>query len=271
MAATMDIRLNYGAWSGDDGEPAASTSSREATPAFYPPGQTTDYRHHTSSTRQPSAALSLSDLFSDSDDSINTQDLLDAEMSMGSSASTSQNNSRPPQPPRGSEGSNLLNATQNSTYDSPVIDLTDSPPQPSVRPTTDAQLISPQPTSQEQSNMPPTLRSSGYSGRAHGPYLPAQPTEERPRKRRRLSERSTAAERPQPVISYVEVQAVDLTEVNDESDLSKAISKQQQDAVHAQMKKGQGDDLPGRTPLSSYKCPICMDTPEDATSTICGR
>jgi hypothetical protein len=66
------------------------------------------------------------------------------------------------------------------------------------------------------------------------------------------------------------VEAVDLTEVNDATDLSKALSKQRQDAIQAQMKQNQGSEPAGRTPLTSYKCPICMDTPEDATTTTCG-
>jgi hypothetical protein len=67
-----------------------------------------------------------------------------------------------------------------------------------------------------------------------------------------------------------EVEAVDLTEVNNATDLSKALSKQRQDAIQAQMKQNQGSEPAGRTPLTSYKCPICMDTPEDATTTTCG-
>ena len=37
------------------------------------------------------------------------------------------------------------------------------------------------------------------------------------------------------------------------------------------MKQNQGSEPAGRTPLASYKCPICMDTPEDATTTTCGE
>jgi hypothetical protein len=67
-----------------------------------------------------------------------------------------------------------------------------------------------------------------------------------------------------------EVEAVDLTEVNNTTDLSKALSKQRQDAIQAQMKQNQASEPAGRTALASYKCPICMDTPEDATTTTCG-
>jgi len=80
--------------------------------------------------------------------------------------------------------------------------------------------------------------------------------------------RSSATRRSGPM---QEVEAVDLTEVNTSADLTKALSKQRQDAIQAQMKQNQGSETVGRTPLSSYKCPICMDTPEDATTTSCGH
>jgi hypothetical protein len=63
------------------------------------------------------------------------------------------------------------------------------------------------------------------------------------------------------------IESVDLTEVNDPSALFKALSKQREDAVKAQMAK---DAETGRSALTAYKCPVCMDTAVDATSTICG-
>ncbi len=261
MAMTMDISLDYGAWAGDDGDTTESRTSRKASPTIYPAGQADQFQQHSTSqrheTQQPSA-LSLSDPFSDSGESVYDQDLLDAEMNNASSANTSHNLSHPPNTPRGSEGRNFLNSVRIQIYDSPLIDLTESPPQPSLN-------------SSEQSTMPPTLRNHAQSRRPPPASPPSLHTEERSRKRRRLSERSAVAElQEQSTNNEPEIEAVDLTEVNDESDLSKAISKQQQDAVQSQMKDNQGDDT-GRTPLSSYKCPICMDTPEDATSTVCGK
>lgn len=63
------------------------------------------------------------------------------------------------------------------------------------------------------------------------------------------------------------IESVDLTEVNDTSTLSKALSKQREDAIKAQMAL---DAETGRSTLTAYKCPVCMDTAVDATSTICG-
>lgn len=64
------------------------------------------------------------------------------------------------------------------------------------------------------------------------------------------------------------IESVDLTEIDETSPLSKTLAKQREDAVKAQEavpsseKKG--------SILTAYKCPVCMDTPVDATSTICG-
>jgi hypothetical protein len=63
------------------------------------------------------------------------------------------------------------------------------------------------------------------------------------------------------------IDEVDLTAVDDPNSLSAALAKQQEDAILAQ---NPGTDA-GRTPLTAYKCPVCMDTPTDATSTVCGH
>ena len=272
MATTMDIRLNYGAWPGIEGDTTESTTSREASLALYGPGHADEFQHSSTLRGQQSPALELSDLFSDSGEIVPEQGLVKAEMSEVSQANTSHHISHPLNPPRGSEGTNPSTSEQRYIYDSSVVDLTDSPPQPLVRTNTNPWRTSFPPPSQEQSTMPPTTRSRARSRRTHLSSPPARHTEERPRKRRRLSATSPATGPPEPDTDNAQlIEAVDLTEVNDDSELSRAISKQQQDAVQSQMKHAQDDDLPGRTPLTSYKCPICMDTPEDATSTICGE
>ncbi|EER25096.1 SUMO-targeted ubiquitin ligase complex subunit slx8 [Coccidioides posadasii str. Silveira] len=65
-----------------------------------------------------------------------------------------------------------------------------------------------------------------------------------------------------------DVESIDLTSVNDSTTLAHALSKQREDAVKAQHS---AKDETGRSALTSYKCPVCMDTPEDATITICGH
>lgn len=61
------------------------------------------------------------------------------------------------------------------------------------------------------------------------------------------------------------IESIDLTEP--ENPLAKTLAKQREDAIKAQQTK---EEEKGRSILGSYKCPVCMDTPEDATSTACG-
>ncbi|KIY04237.1 uncharacterized protein Z520_00931 [Fonsecaea multimorphosa CBS 102226] len=63
------------------------------------------------------------------------------------------------------------------------------------------------------------------------------------------------------------IESVDLTAVDDADALSAALAKQRQDAILAQNPRTES----GRTSLTGYKCPVCMDTPTDATSTACGH
>jgi hypothetical protein len=61
---------------------------------------------------------------------------------------------------------------------------------------------------------------------------------------------------------------VDLTEIDDSSALSRTLAKQREDAVKAQAAESSSES--GRSILANYKCPVCMDTPVDATTTACG-
>ncbi|WEW61051.1 hypothetical protein PRK78_006540 [Emydomyces testavorans] len=96
-------------------------------------------------------------------------------------------------------------------------------------------------------------------------------------KRRRLNSGaaagpSTVISNPQPLpqdtVETPIVESIDLTQVKGSATLAQAISKQQEDAVKAQHS---AKDETGRSTLTSYKCPVCMDTPVDATTTICGH
>lgn len=66
-----------------------------------------------------------------------------------------------------------------------------------------------------------------------------------------------------------DVEAVDLTG-NDKAQMSQTVSKQQEDAVKAQQQR-MTESKESRSMLAAYKCPVCMDTPVDATSTVCGK
>lgn len=277
MALTMDISLDYGAWPSDGG--VESTGSPASCDESFAPiplsahdndhSSTSQSRQDVGSRRQQSAAWSFADFFSDPADSgTPDKDFLTAELNMASAASSSQILPNTSQSPHFSYPTNsLASSTRPSNSLPAAIDLTTSPPHSSARPTNNSWQPGPIPSlPQHQSTMAAHL--SDYAQPRRAPLAPGSSSQPEgySRKRRRLSHT------PQPVSSTApEVEAVDLTDVHDRTDIAKVISKQQQDAVQAQMKDHQDEHPTGRTPLSSYKCPICMDTPEDATSTVCGK
>ena len=90
--------------------------------------------------------------------------------------------------------------------------------------------------------------------------------DDRQRKRRRTSGNAT----PNNVETDTEeepIESIDLTEAEGPSSLAKILAKQREDAVKAQQDLEQEK---GRSLLTAYKCPVCMDTPVDATTTVCG-
>lgn len=97
---------------------------------------------------------------------------------------------------------------------------------------------------------------------------PPSDSEGRERKRRRTT-LGANSETPEFIDSEEEqpIESIDLTEVDKPSALDKALAKQREDAVKAQH---DGESKNGRSLLTAYKCPVCMDTPEDATTTVCG-
>ncbi|KAL1966842.1 hypothetical protein VTN77DRAFT_3807 [Rasamsonia byssochlamydoides] len=138
--------------------------------------------------------------------------------------------------------------------------------------------------SEEESNSPNyvhVVSSSPPSGQSSSSPSSQPVHEPRGVKRRRLSDSaaptvvesstassSSAARANGSNIDLEGIESVDLTEVNDESALAKALAKQREDAVKAQ---ASSEDKKGRSILTSHKCPVCMDTLTDATSTICGH
>lgn len=63
------------------------------------------------------------------------------------------------------------------------------------------------------------------------------------------------------------IESIDLTEVEGTSSLAKTLAKQREDAIKAQDNR---ESKKGLSLLAAYKCPVCMDTPVDATTTVCG-
>ena len=194
---------------------------------------------------------------------------------------------RPHDFPQAFENVNRAVQTAHQAFQSnQVVDLTNSPPRypPSPRTSMSRRRTRVDASAYEYSSSPPALSRTPSLRRGRPSELSTtrsallsrtdSPTQEPTRKRRRVVHEieDTDGEEEEAGRSAVrqQVEAVDLTEVNNATDLSKALSKQRQDAIQAQMKQNQGSEPVGRTPLTSYKCPICMDTPEDATTTVCG-
>lgn len=90
------------------------------------------------------------------------------------------------------------------------------------------------------------------------------------KRRRQLSDDTIGLYSPSPGRTSAGaegVDSVDLTGINDDSALAQVLAKQREDAVKAQ---AASEPQEGRTSLTATKCAICMDTPTDATTTICG-
>lgn len=114
-----------------------------------------------------------------------------------------------------------------------------------------------------------SIRSNSDSPDYQSTPRPTEPTTSRGAKRRRDRDEtgspgpSSRPRREEPI------QAIDLTEVDSSSEFAKTLSSLREDAVKAQQPTEIEETRP-RTILGAYKCPVCMDTPEDATSTACG-
>lgn len=101
-----------------------------------------------------------------------------------------------------------------------------------------------------------------------GPSSSRHGHEPRGIKRRRPSNENPSAGPSTYRRNEEDIESLDLTEVDDAFTLSKVLAKQREDAIKAQSNP---TDRSGRSILTSYKCPVCMDMPVDATTTICGH
>ncbi|KAL4941062.1 hypothetical protein BDV06DRAFT_195255 [Aspergillus oleicola] len=91
------------------------------------------------------------------------------------------------------------------------------------------------------------------------------------RKRRRLTNESGSSVISDSSSSQPQnepIEPIDLTEVDGNSAIAKVLAKQREDAVAAQhLHEGEN----ARSRLTAYKCPVCMENPVDATTTVCGH
>lgn len=92
---------------------------------------------------------------------------------------------------------------------------------------------------------------------------------ERARKRQRQHDNHRhPPSSPDVFLGAEAIETIDMTEDSDANELAKAVARQREDAIKAQQPT-ETSDRP-LNPLMAYKCPICMDTPVDATTTSCG-
>ncbi|PLB38096.1 uncharacterized protein BDW47DRAFT_31609 [Aspergillus candidus] len=134
----------------------------------------------------------------------------------------------------------------------------------------------PRPTSSRSAHARPRRRSSSSSSPDNH-----DPNTSHTSKRRRVT-RSTASATASSPISPQSLplddptpepeveESIDLTAGDESSALAKALAKQREDAVMAQ-RAAEHESRERGTALRAYKCPVCMDTPVDATSTVCGH
>ena len=65
------------------------------------------------------------------------------------------------------------------------------------------------------------------------------------------------------------IESVDLTNIDNSSEVAKVLSKQRNEAIMSQRPVGATDE--GRTSFTAFKCPICMEGLKAATVTKCGH
>lgn len=88
------------------------------------------------------------------------------------------------------------------------------------------------------------------------------------KRRRTNNHRSSSGSSSEIHLGAEDVETIDITGDGDANELAKAVAKQRQDAIKAQQSTEKSDRP--RSALMAYKCPICMDTPVDVTTTLCG-
>ncbi|KAJ5178155.1 Zinc finger RING-type [Penicillium coprophilum] len=115
---------------------------------------------------------------------------------------------------------------------------------------------------------PISLLSSPPGASAHASSSQhAQSSLPRGVKRRRhwSDERGTSSSTPS---EEEPIETIDMTDDSGAAALARAVAKQQEDAIKAQAEEERISKL---SAILAYKCPICMETPVDATSTSCGH
>lgn len=114
------------------------------------------------------------------------------------------------------------------------------------------------------SSSPPT--ASDHASSSHHGQLPTP----RGVKRRRnwSDEHGDSVASSSSTLSEAEpIETIDMTDDSAAASLARTVAKQREDAIKAQASEENNSNL---SAILAYKCPICMETPVDATSTSCG-
>lgn len=114
------------------------------------------------------------------------------------------------------------------------------------------------------SSSPPTASNHASSSR-HGQL----PTARGVKRRRHWSdEHGDSVAHSSSILSEGEpIETIDMTDDTGAAALARTVAKQREDAIKAQPSAESNSKL---SAILAYKCPICMETPVDATSTSCG-
>lgn len=113
------------------------------------------------------------------------------------------------------------------------------------------------------SSSPPTASNHASSSR-HGQL----PTARGVKRRRNWSDEHGDPVASSSTLSESEpIETIDMTDDSAAAALARTVAKQREDAIKAQASAESNSNL---SAILAYKCPICMETPVDATSTSCG-
>lgn len=114
------------------------------------------------------------------------------------------------------------------------------------------------------SSSPPTA-----SNHASSPHHGQLPTSRGVKRRRNWSdEHGDSVASSSSTLSEAEpIETIDMTDDSGAASLARTVAKQREDAIKAQASAESNSNL---SAILAYKCPICMETPVDATSTSCG-
>ncbi|KAJ6139328.1 hypothetical protein N7471_005814 [Penicillium samsonianum] len=113
------------------------------------------------------------------------------------------------------------------------------------------------------SSSPPTA-SNPTTSSSHGQLATARGV----KRRRNWSDEHGDPVASSSAISEEHIETIDMTDDSGAAALARTVAKQREDAIKAQASAESDSNL---SAILAYKCPICMETPVDATSTSCGH